>query len=143
MAGRLLGIDLIALPITCDIWLSVLGLWLRSLRARVSELLADRDQVDFGFGGNTRGRRVRKPLLVRLRSGHEAASINYFTALVESTVMARGIPKVDANRRLDLGLRGASIMSAALPSSPWDHGIISPFRDDLLIPFMRTDWNPN
>jgi hypothetical protein len=48
-------------------------------------------------------RRVREPLLDRLRRGSEAASIDHSAFLVEGAVMAPYVAKVDADRQLYLG----------------------------------------
>jgi len=53
---------------------------------------------------NPRWRNICEPLLDRLRRGPEAATIDYFSVLVEGAVMAPDITKVDADRDLNLGL---------------------------------------
>ena len=76
--------------------------------------------MNAGFYGNTSGNEARKSLPNLFRSGPEAASIDYFTVRVESTVIAPDILKVDTNR-LDPG------------PSEWN------FRDEVLRWFLHVE----
>jgi hypothetical protein len=71
--------------------------------------------------GNPRRRQVGEPLLDGLRRGPEATSTNDLSILVERAVMAPDIPKVDADRHLELGLPA------------WD------FRDEMILSFSANE----
>src|ERR1700737_258269 len=104
VAGQLLCIDLIALAITVRYGSQFADVGHDHLVPEFLQLFADPDRVTACLHGHPCRRQVRKPLPDRLRCGPEAASIDHFSFLVESAVMAPDIAKVDANRHLHPGL---------------------------------------
>jgi hypothetical protein len=57
---------------------------------------------------------IGEPLLDRLRGSSEAFPINDFSVLVEGTVMAPDIAKVDADRNLNPGLSAGNFSDGVL-----------------------------
>src|ERR1700742_3313503 len=66
------------------------------------ELFADPDRTNAGFHRHAGMRHIGEPPVDGLRRRPEAASINHFTVLVESAVMAPNVAKINADRQLDL-----------------------------------------
>jgi hypothetical protein len=104
VAGQLLCIDLIALSITVRYGSQFADVGHDDFVLEFLQLLADPDRMRSCLHRNTCVRKILEPLLDRLRRGPETAPIDYVTVLVESTVMAPDIAKVDTNRQLGLGL---------------------------------------
>jgi hypothetical protein len=68
-----------------------------------------------GLHGHACWQQIRRPLLNRLGSSSETASIDHVAVLVERAVMAPDIPKINADRRLDLRLPARNFCDEVLP----------------------------
>ena len=111
VASQLLGIDLVALPVTVRDSSQLSHVGHDYLMAKFLQLFADPDRVRSGLHRNPRLRHVGKPLLDRLRCRPEAAAVDHLTILVERAVMTPNVAKINADRGLDHGSSTATSAS--------------------------------
>jgi hypothetical protein len=101
---QLLNIDLVALPITVRDRAQLTNVRHNDFVPKLLKLFADPDRVRSRLHRNPCWRHIGEPLLDRLRSGPEVATVDHFSVLVEGAVMAPDVAKIDADRHLNLGL---------------------------------------
>jgi hypothetical protein len=103
IAGQLLGIHLIALPIAVQDRPQLAHVGYDHLVAQLLQLFADPDRVRPSFHRDPHSGQIGKPLLDPRGTGAKPPSVNHFSIFVERAVMAPDIPKVDPDRHPDPG----------------------------------------
>src|SRR5260370_18304370 len=98
VAGQLLRIDLIALPIAVGDRTQLTYVRYDDLVTQFLKLFADPDRTRPRCHRNPYSRQIGKPLLDSPGAGSEPTSVNHFSVLVERAVIAPDIPKVDPDR---------------------------------------------
>ncbi|XCB31431.1 hypothetical protein RBB77_13305 [Tunturibacter psychrotolerans] len=95
VTGQLLRIDPAAPPVAVRDRPQLADVRHDHFVAQFLQLCADPDRVSPGLHRDPRWSHVSKPLLNSLRGSSEASAIDHFSVLVEGTVIAPDIAKVD------------------------------------------------
>jgi hypothetical protein len=103
VAGQLLRIDLIALPIAVRDRPQLTYVRYDDLVTQFLKLFADPYRMRPRFHRDPYSRQIGKPLLDSRGTGSEPTSVNHFSVFVERAVMVPDIPKVDPDRHPNPG----------------------------------------
>jgi hypothetical protein len=103
IAGDLLGVHRVALPVAVRDRPQLAHVGHNHLMTQLPDLLADPDRVGARFHGNPGSIQAPEALVHPGRVGSEPAPVYYLAVLVESAVMAPDVPEVDPDRHPDLG----------------------------------------